>query len=327
MEKRAIEEYKLEISVSVTINEEVYFIAFNAPALLKKNKIGEISIVLPFGINVKNLYTGIIAYKNKILLIPYHAQEFILYDISTGAILKRDIPDLAKQKNQDSFFDGAVLYEKYAVVVGCRYAGIAIIDMESFDIEIVDTWRKEYLLKRVSDYKTFFYTDVCLVKKSVFMLMSNAGYIMEYNLVDKKTVFHRLSDENTIWINICYDGNQFWIRGNDDRFVCWDNKTGNCKDYGYIDTEKKDKEVGYVRSWYQDQTVYFCDRLNSAMMKINLDGCRKCEFLKTERSEIVNRKLISELCLSPLYKGDVIYETPNFCVNIEDYINYIKKLD
>ena len=326
MEIRGIEAYKLEISASVEVNGDVYFIAFNAPALFKKDKMGEIKIVFPFGSNIKNLYTGIIVYQNKVLLIPCHAREFIMYDICTSKLLKKEIPNLMKQKHQDNFFDGAVLYGRYAIVVGGWYAGIAKIDMENFDIEIINNWYEEYQKKRVLDHKTFFNTDICAAKDSIFMLMSNASYVVEYDLLKEKVLFHQLSDSNIFWINICYDGYFFWLRGEDNQCIRWNADTEESMEYGYVDDNKKDTEVGYIRSWYQNEAIYFSNRSKSYILKMNLDKHKKNEILRVDRNEFISKDVINKLCFSPLNKGDVIYESLYFGISIEQYIEYIKQL-
>lgn len=151
------------------------------------------------------LYTKIFYYNNNILLVPMHADRFILFDIKSGSMDAIEIPQKDIARENYGFFIKAVQKGQFIYAFGINYSGIVKIDMENKIAELIVDFRKiglrEKLLRGMACIGENVYTAI---ENSCKIACFNTGTeqfsILDIDIPDASFIDALCSNDLGVWI-------------------------------------------------------------------------------------------------------------------------------
>ena len=130
----------------IQINNEIWFTSGDYNGLYKYNleeKRTERIAIFPYEpFEQVGLFLKMVQYKNSLIFVPATAKRIYIFNIEGGGFTDVKIPGLSDIL-QPIYFGEAVIYKEYLYLLGVRYPGIVKINLESYEVEIVDQWLDE----------------------------------------------------------------------------------------------------------------------------------------------------------------------------------------
>ena len=118
---------------AVTVNQEQWFWSENYNALYKRKlNNGAIHRMSPYERSKTAAYTKLVFYKNKLIALPYAANQIMIYDIQNEEIRYSDIgiQNMNYDDNVEKFY-GIAVKDNWLFMIGCKTAHVLKFDMEA----------------------------------------------------------------------------------------------------------------------------------------------------------------------------------------------------
>ena len=127
------------------IDDSRYFVLFQRAIFVKMNSItGNIEKSRVINrIPQVGQFTKLFYYKGKILFIPLHSKDFVIYDEDRDEIRSLGIPQKEIAKRPFGYFSMAIQRGRYVYAFGISYPGIVKVDMQSEEAQCICELEKE----------------------------------------------------------------------------------------------------------------------------------------------------------------------------------------
>lgn len=278
--------YSVGFQGGIQVGDQFWFSSFLGNALLCCNNKGKIKYVGKFpeeNVNASKLYGDIKFYHNKLIFVPLGAQNIAIYDLSQKEFIS--IPLTCKKNQTVGYFLSAIINNGYMYMFPSFYPGILKLNLENWNMELIDGWVKEVDRYIVSPEDAYFRSDFVKRGNLIYLPFCNAHAVLELNLFNENIKIFNVGE--TGYSTIADDGTFLWMSPrNKGAIVHWDPTNGNIESY-------HDFPQGYnygsaVGSFcYGDYYWIFPERANK-VLKVNLyngiimedirfsDNCNAC---------------------------------------------------
>lgn len=199
----------------------------------------------------KYLCGNIVKYENKIYVIPLYAENISIYHLVNREWSQIKVPDKFKELGEKFF--GAVLYKKNIFLLGHKYPGICVLDVDKDAIRFIDLEDK-YNLEDVLKYG-FLNWDYEIQDDKLFMPLLCKNAILKMDLANEEIEEVEVGDCDCKYIGLTYAEGYFWLAprvGN--KIVKWDGKKG--VEVYNLKKDYKDDLMYFGGSFYHNNKIY-----------------------------------------------------------------------
>ncbi len=267
--------------------EYAYFVPFDFNIFIKYNlRKRKAEWILPLDkvhATQKGVFSDIVKYKNKVILVPCHIKEFVIVDLERQSVEYVTMPE-PENGIQYGFFSKGILYGNQLVAVGYLYSIFLKMNLDTYAMEIVDDsyWRSGNI-RGIRGTCSMFSIESCVVGNAVYVLGDNR--LIKYDFErDKVMDFPLLNETGERYKSICHDGNFFWFTGNGKDFLKWHEDAQTAE---WIRLEKKEaipEKTLYRYSAALDGKIYFFSSLEAPVVIIDMQSKEKTELLWADES-------------------------------------------
>lgn len=174
-------------------------------------------------------YCGIKKVGNKILLVPYNAEDIYVYDIEKKQAIKVVLSSSVKG---GMMFDGAVEYKGKIFLKPKSYPAIVSVDIQSLEVVEFKDCIKPFLIKKQS-IPAFCWA---YLKKDQYLYLASyvESKMLIFNMENGDFEIKDIGNYPFGYMSMIYDGDKFWLSASkSNSVVSWDEKTGDTRVYTY----------------------------------------------------------------------------------------------
>ena len=262
--------------------EYAYFVPFDFNVFIKYNlQKRKAEWILPLDrvyTTQKGVFSDIVKYKNKVILVPCHIKEFVIVDLERQSVEYAAIPE-PENGIRYGFFSKGILYGNQLIAVGYLYPGFLKMNLKTYEMEIVDDkCCCSNSIPESGGVRNTVSLESCVVGNAVYVLDDNC--LIKYDFErDKVMYFPLLNETGERYKSICHDGKFFWFTGNGKDFLKWHEDTRTAK---WIRLEKKEdipEKTLYRYSASMDGKIYFFSSLEAPIIVNDTYSNKKMELL------------------------------------------------
>lgn len=153
----------------------------------------------------QGLYSNILKYDRKLVLIPALATSVAVYDLDKKTFTTVKIPV------EDNKCFAATVYGEKVYMVGNASANVFVLDLSSFDLKTIDEG-VNYYNEMINDKNMYFRKSDCVVDGKFYAASCISNTIMEIDMITDFVKFYVLSSDIAKGFRlITYNSGFFWI--------------------------------------------------------------------------------------------------------------------
>lgn len=167
---------QLYVNVSVQLDRNLYFTTCNTDYLYKRDVItGAIEplVELPCTIHNNMKFAALVAYRNRIWMIPWSEQYIYIYDIEINRIYLLAVPFEFDRQIYHTFFRKPVQDGKYLWLLPCKEKAIFRIDMDKQSIKSYRNWPAKISF---DDKKTMYFKNMSSEGKYLYLFRDGCSH-------------------------------------------------------------------------------------------------------------------------------------------------------
>lgn len=254
-----------------------------------------------------NEFSSIKVVNNYIILTPLN-NKIVRYDISNDKFDSIDIGTL-RQKFSDSYVYNNNIYMlprmsnyfiKYDVNKNCIYQNHKICN----DLD-----------KLKSDTGNFYFWKCFVINDDYLIAVSHVGNVLlKYNLKTDKYSLQRVGNTKNQYMNISYDGENYWLVSAKGNIVKWNEKNGAINEINIEVTNFISMmDFNFSCSVIFDDYLYLFPSQSNMILKVNIHTNEvKCVANMNARSEVHGLHFTLHKYLSAKKVGNYIYAFSNY---------------
>ncbi len=350
-----------QINSILRIDDKAYFVPINKQVLVEYSFVVECEAALyelpEFSYNGLNPFIDIVLCCGKIVLIPNHADIFIVFDLISKTFRTIDIPNDNINCYPWGYFSKAYVYKDKVYAIGRVYPGIVKVDVEECTCEVVLN------MSTLEKPTCRFMFDSAFYEGAAFLLSAIDNYLLVFDLDTIELKKIQLGARNeSLYKSIVINNETLWMINNSGEIACFDanlTKKNNdikiqvgsfyrmeelcgdepihsifCNDSIVIGTEKGSVKVIKliengcelidVNEWQDRYFIYcFFDKGDKSVLFFDNDKLKNFRIDLTDK-KITEIKIPSDdgkyLALGILEKKKILTETD---VSLEGFVRYI----
>ncbi len=212
--------------------------------------------------------------KNKIYFAPYTADCICIYDILNEKFKYIDLPQ-TRRDMENREYNVCFSFRNKVYCLGNRGSAILCIDAECDEVEEITEWIYDFKEQNGYITRTFCYRNVCVADECFWVPLEGDNILMQYNMLTGEHCFWNIGKRKIRYATVSFDGNYFWLSGNEDFLVRWDKEKNEIKEYDKFPMgfKAKYKDIGWKDlfscGYIWKDSIYFTP-LN-ANMAVRLD--------------------------------------------------------
>lgn len=211
-----------------------------------------------------HLYFQSHRHKDHILFVPARARQFALYNIKDNSF-HMFLPDEIEEMKHFKYI-ASVLVDKYVYSFGYKTSSIIRIDMETLEVKYYSGWLEKLYQFGNKVENAFFYKDVCVVGKSLFLVTGKNNSIVELNMNEDEIYIHPVGKKESVYNTIAFDGTSFWLTEQSKGFLKVNMKNW---EYQYWEIENTIQTDCFVSSLMINNEVWLFSNHDEALYVIN----------------------------------------------------------
>ncbi|MEF9940866.1 MAG: CDP-glycerol glycerophosphotransferase family protein [Lachnospiraceae bacterium] len=179
-----------------------------------------------------NLYSSMVAYHDKLVLVPLCAKTIAVYDTKSKVFSTYHIPKMIKYNmnysKQELLFSTGIQYKESIYLLPCYYDGVLKFDVETGEAtKYTECIKQLRVLRGKTKINQLFRKDMIIVDSTFYVVSYYSDIIMSYDMDTQEFQLHSLEQGKYKYNHMCYDGEDFWIVSSDiARILRWNIKTG-----------------------------------------------------------------------------------------------------
>jgi len=259
--------------------ENFWFTAFHFNALFKMNKQtweAEYMGSFPNEDFFKwRLYGQIAECDGKLYFAPFSANEIGVYEIKSGVfekiVFKKPAIDINTKYYSYAKFNAITVNENYIFLMGSYYPAIIRIDTENGNIDYFTDWVK--LLGESSNKDEPYFWKVYITGNQILLPVGKTNAVLEYDMCTGTSKIHRIGDNNNNYMDICFDGENYWVLSRKSKTIIkWNPDKNEYKEYNDYPYGFKYEEFGFAGIEYLDGFVWLIPAFANMAIKINVEN-------------------------------------------------------
>lgn len=248
--------------------DKVWFPGVNINGLFsydrKTRKTSYIVSLLSMDKDDKYGFMGIIADKEKFIILPYMSENLIIFDIKTHALQKKYI-------GKNPLLKQAIFSEDRRCVYLFGDGNTYKYNISEQKFCVIQNPYKDQLS---GVGMMIFGHNMCVVGKSVYYPSSIQDKVIEFDMDKEKFLIHQLDELQNKYNTILYDGDNFWLSGEKNVIVCWNKQKQVTKKIYKFPTEFQTKgkynSFLFSSSIALKENIYFMPLEANMLIKINV---------------------------------------------------------
>ena len=260
----------------IEIDERLYFSSFRGNGLFCYN--GEaVEHICSFEEEGPKLFSDATQYGDRIYFTPLTASRIYFYDLKMKRLDKIEYGHKSIADFGFSILNGNDLY-----MFPTYYSGILKLNLETHDIDIIDSWLNDDYERCKMSEAPYFRGDYVRNGDVVYIPFSNAHAVLEFHLGGGESNVHDVGKQD--YSTIASDGSTFWMAPRTSgAIVSWNPST--CEVIEYPNFPEGFLQGGFVGSFFEDGYVWIFPETSNMVLKIN-----------AQTGEIVEEVGFSDIC-------------------------------
>ncbi len=299
-------EYSVGFQGGVYVDSKFWFPSLVGNALLCCDDKGKVEYVGKF-LNEREdsdmaLYGEVLSYRDKLIFTPLRTQSIAVYDLTCKKF--ESIYIKKKSDAVEGMFLAAVIWNDYLYLFPFYYRGILKVNLNNWDIEVIDSWIAHVDKFIISSEAPYFRSDFVQKDSFIYIAFCNAPAVLEFDLSTDKFKIYNVG--NTGYSSIAFDGTNFWLAprtmGN---LVCWNLKKKKISYYGNFPAGYC--HGGAVGSFCFDKYWWIFPERGNSVLKVNV-----------HTGEIKIDILFSDICMKPYSEYSIWNSSFVYCKKMND---------
>ena len=219
---------------ALIIDQEQWFWSENYNALFKRNlEQNTICRMSAFEKGKTAAYTKLVFYNNKLIALPYAADQIMIYDLKNNEIRYSDIgiSEINDDNNAEKFF-GLVAKDNWLFMIGCKTAHVLKFDMEA---ELTSGYVNLHTELAVKNNGIGYFRDAIVSEKQIIVPALYENFVFEIN-IDDMSYSKKQIDKNGFGFSTLFkDQDEIWFLPFDEGEIVRWNKEKNKIQRFFID--------------------------------------------------------------------------------------------
>lgn len=205
------------------VNNEVYILARKTNSIFGYNVVTE---ELDFYGTIRNgveCYLASVLVDNKIYYVPYYGEKIYIFDINTKKIETMKI-EFSNMLIKDNGYRIAVANKNNIYFLGgFGEAKILKIETDTGCMKCTNQWSEEF--NRLFGKSAWFmpHTNVCVCDDCIWVCLNCSDTVLQYSMENDFYKIWKVGNLDIQYTTINYDGKFFWLTGDRQVIVRWDN--------------------------------------------------------------------------------------------------------
>lgn len=231
----------------------------------------------------KELYHGIVLYKDKLFLIPWRAKYIAVYHIKNGE-KEYLIPEYESTEGLPKFSE-AVQYKQYLFLFPARVSAIVRLDMETGEMEYFNECCRE--LEQITDRYAMFLSGTCEGDKA-WVASRKSNCLIEFDMKQKESKKYFLGCSENELVDIISTGEQFYVLNKAGEVISWKSNTN--ENYVVWKYAGENKETPFFRMVWIKNYLWLLPGRENKIIKISVDSYQAEEFYLPAEYTVWNDK-------------------------------------
>ena len=177
------------------------------------------------------LFIKICRYKNNLIFVPQYSKRIYIYIIDIGIFKDIQIPKLTENLSGPYFFE-AVVFEKYIYMMGAMYPGILKVNLETYEVEVIDWWLKKLQSEvRINTNELLLGREGALQYNNFWIPCYQCNRVLEFNLETDEFHLHEVGRKENRYARMIKSGDRFVLVTYNSEDICrivfWDSSSGS----------------------------------------------------------------------------------------------------
>lgn len=225
---------KLVYNNFVMIDNAQWFWCRNYNALFKRDCVsGKAEKIGKYVESENSAYSRVVLFKNKIIALPFAAEQIGIYDVNVSEFRYVDIgiPNVELEKGHLKKFYGLVVHNQTLYMIGCGIAYVLVFNMETETVEdYIDL--NSYMKKDKKTDSSAYMSEAILYNDKILIPLVYDNFILEVDLNNYNVVKRKVDKSGKGFSTICKVNNQIWLLPYDEgELIKWDCAAKKIKKY------------------------------------------------------------------------------------------------
>lgn len=225
---------KLVYNNFVMIDNAQWFWCRNYNALFKRDCVsGKVEKIGKYVESENTAYTRVVLFKNKIIALPFAAEQIGIYDVNVSEFRYVDIgiPNVELEKGHLKKFYGLVVHNQTLYMIGCGIAYVLVFNMETETVEdYIDL--NPYMEKDKKPDNSVYMNEAILYNNKILIPIVYDNFVLEIDLNNYNVVKRKVDKSGKGFSTICKVNNQIWLLPYDEgELIKWDCATKKMTKY------------------------------------------------------------------------------------------------
>lgn len=204
---------KLAYDNFVMIDNAQWFWCRNYNALFRRDCVsGKTEKIGKYAESEISAYTRVVLFKNKIIALPFAAEQIGIYDVYVSEFRYVDIgiPNIESEKGHLKKFYGLVVHNQMLYMIGCAIAYVLVFNMETETVEdYIDL--NSYMEKDEKADSSAYMTEAILYNNKILIPIVYDNYVLEIDLNNYNVIKRKVDKSGKGFSTICKVNNQIWL--------------------------------------------------------------------------------------------------------------------
>lgn len=252
--------------------DEVWMSHLGFNSLFKGTLTGnEIKWISEFPDEISNqswIHSEVISYNDSLVFVPHSGKHVTLYypkenKFTSINILKKELMMYQSVINCDKLFLFPVYYDDYIVVIELKSGEIEYVNMEEINV----------LFKKIPGDGEPAYYGKAIDGDYVFRCFREKPLVFSFNMKTKQFRTYELPVSSLGFLDITFDGENFWILPIDNQeLICWNVHTNQIKAYPQcLSVLNKREDILFSQLIYMNQAIWLVPNTNTEMLKVDIE--------------------------------------------------------
>ena len=268
----------------------------------------------------ERMFSGILSYDRKLLIIPYNSDHVYIYDLVSKRMsilsdLEDIIVDYKIKYGNKAKFSSAHIVNDMLIIVGAAYPIIIKYDLIKKEKNVFNEWH-EKILDNLYFEDSVYFKSSCIKDNKIYAPCCKSNFIIIIDIQNNDYNIKKVGDRNCSYSAICFDNNNFWLTERHGyRIWIWNEGKNELR---LIETEKYSKEnYSYGGIIFFKGKLYPLSQLSSQLLEIDKETKKIKIIYKVEGEKLwfSSHPCINKLIFSSSTLGK------NYVVNNEDVIS------
>lgn len=258
---------------------------------LKTKKVVNHGCFIDENMSQINLYHNVVKYHNKLIFIPFYANDIAEYDLSTGAITKVPIDHISYPYK----YRTSILHDNWLYLLPLGNAPLLKYNLNTNEVISLNKWQEE-IEKHILNYANGYSIFSCsyFINNKIYAPLGLENVLFEFDLKDESIKTYQVG-QHSGYIDMQFDGENFWLLPREKApivIVQWNINTKEQKYFNYDEyfSEYLIDKIPFSSSIITNGKLWIFSRESLRIVKQNMYN-KGCEIIDLDIGKIGNYPL------------------------------------